>query len=45
MSRAPVLRKLLAVEPLYPDEIFEVMGGHRLQVQQAIAELKQAGEL
>lgn len=45
MSRAPALRKLLAVEPLYPDEIFEVMGGHRLHVLQAINELKRAGEL
>lgn len=45
MSRAPALRKLLAVEPLFPDEIFEVMGGHRLHVLQAIAELKRAGDL
>ena len=45
MNRAPALRKLLAVEPLYPDEIFEVMGGHRLQVLQAIEELKRTGEL
>lgn len=45
MSRAPVLRKLLAVEPLYRDEIFEAMGGERHEVVEAMAELVKAGDL
>lgn len=45
VNRAPALRNLLAVEPLFPDEIFDVMGGQRLHVLQAIAELKRSGEL
>lgn len=45
MTRATALRNLLAVEPLYRDEIFEVMGGHRLHVLQAIDELKRSGDL
>lgn len=45
MSRAPVLRKLLAVETLYEDEIYMQMGGDRLDVAAAIKELVRAGEL
>lgn len=45
MSRAPTLRKLLAVEPLYRDEIFLCMGGETRHVQAAITELAKAGDL
>lgn len=45
MSRAPALRKLLAVGPLYRDEIFDAMGGDRRQVVAAMAELVKAGDL
>lgn len=45
MSRADALRKLLAVEPLYPDEVYEVMGGERRDVLDAIIELKRAGHV
>ena len=45
MMRTDALRKLLAVEPLYHDEIFEQMGGDRATVATAIKELTRAGEL
>lgn len=45
MSRAPTLRKLLAIEPLYRDEILSIMGGDRVQVGQAIGELARNGDL
>lgn len=45
MTRAPALRKLLAVEPLYRDEIFEVMGGNPFEVSQAITDLRRSGDL
>ncbi len=45
MSRAPVLRKLLAIETLFEDEIYMQMGGDRLSVAAAINELVRAGEL
>lgn len=45
MSRTPVLRKLLAVEPLWEDEIYMQMGGDRLEVAAAIKELARGGEL
>lgn len=45
MSRADTLRKLLAVEPLYPDEVYDVMGGDRASVAQAVKELIRAGHL
>lgn len=45
MSRAPALRKLLAVEPLYRDEILSIMGGDRVQVGAAIQELARNGDL
>lgn len=45
MSRAPVLRKLLAVETLYEDEIYMQMGGSRESIHEAIKELLRSGEM
>lgn len=42
MSRADALRKLLALSPLYRDEIYLVMGGCRETVDRAIHELETA---
>ena len=45
MSRAPALRKLLAIGGMYRDEIFTAMGGERADVVSALFELQKAGEL
>lgn len=45
MSRADALRKLLALETLYLDEIYLQMGGDLESVTTAIKELTRAGEL
>lgn len=45
MTRVAALRKLLAIEPLFQDEVYEQMGGDRATVTQAIIALTRAGEL